>query len=270
MYDYRTLYETGLSQLADCFNLAFSDYEQPICFTPDSLQYYLTASAVDLSLSYGAFRDGPLVALLLNSVGFYQGRQVVFDAGTGVVPEHRGKQVFSALFDFASQQLRHRGIEKYYLEVLQSNHHAISVYRKKGFSVTREFSVLTASGSSRSQNSQIKMTAYPDFRPFPTQYFVEPSFEHTSYNVDRNPRLYEVLCLPDQAYCIYAKRNGEIIQLHYNTTDGLKNVLSALTDRHPSAMAKNIDCRCKDVLQALKDVGFAEILKQYEMMKDLL
>ena len=108
MYHFRALQDISMEQLAQCFNLAFSDYEQPICFTPKSLKYYLTASAVNLSLSFGAFWEEELVGFILNSGGVYHGESVVFDAGTGVVPDHRGKKVFSALFDYTSQQLQHR------------------------------------------------------------------------------------------------------------------------------------------------------------------
>ena len=269
MYHYQPLDQVGLPQLAECFNLAFSDYEQPIRFTPESMKYYLTASAVDLSLSYGAFCGETPVAFILNSTGIYNRESVVFDAGTGVVPQHRGKKVFSGLFEYTCRQLQQQGITKYYLEVLQSNHHAVSIYSKKGFSVRREYSVLTASGPRPDWNNPIPVAAYGEFQAFPTEFSVSPSFEHTSDNISRNPQLYEVLYLPGLAYCIYAKRNGEIIQLHYNDSDALKEVLSALIGRFPSAMAKNIDCGCGVVLQVLLEIGFQEILKQYEMVRNI-
>ena len=103
MYHFQALHEISIQQLTECFNLSFSDYEQPMCFTPESLNYYLTASGVDLSLSFGAFCDEALVAFILNSSGIYHNQRVVFDAGTGVIPEHRGKKVFSALFEYTRQ-----------------------------------------------------------------------------------------------------------------------------------------------------------------------
>ena len=269
MYHFQSLQEISMNQLAQCFNLAFSDYEQPIRFTPESLKYYLTASAVDLSLSFGAFREEELVAFILNSGGIYHDQRVVFDAGTGVIPGHRGKKVFSALFAYTSRQLQHRGIARYYLEVLQSNHHAVTIYGKKGFQVQREYSVLTASGPVQDWDPSVAAVAYLDFTGFVTKHSVEPSFEHTSHTVDKNPQLYEVLYLKDRAYCIYAKKNGEVIQMHYSDLDALGEVMSALTARYPSAMAKNVDCRYSDVIQMLTETGFAEITKQYEMAKDI-
>ena len=269
MYHFHPLQETSLAQLAQCFNLAFSDYEQSICFTPESLKYYLTASAVDLSLSFGAFYEDQLVAFILNASGIYNNQAVVFDAGTGVIPEHRGKKVFSRLFEYTAAQLQQLGIAKYYLEVLQANHHAISIYRKKGFQIQREYSVLTASGPRPDWDRSIDAKPYSDFEAFQTRFSVAPSFEHTSHAINQNPQLYEVLYLQEQAYCIYAKRNGEIIQMHYNALDALKEVMSALIKRYPSAMAKNVDFEYPQVIQMLTDIGFKEITKQYEMAREI-
>ena len=269
MYQFRSLHEISMQQLAECFNLAFSDYEQPICFTPESLSYYITASAIDLSLSFGAFCNEQMVAFILNSSGIYHNQNVVFDAGTGVIPEHRGKKVFSALFEYTAEQLQHRSIAKYYLEALQSNHHAVSIYSKKGFTVSREYTVLAATGPGHGLNNHIAPIPYQDFDAFATKFSVEPSFEHTSYTINQNPQLYEVLYLETQAYCIYAKRNGAIIQMHYNELGALKEVISALINRYPSAMAKNIDCGCPEVIQMLLEIGFQEITTQYEMVRDV-
>jgi len=269
MYQFRPLQETSLQQLAECFNLAFSDYEQSIRFTPESLKYYLTASAVDLSLSFGAFCGEQLVGFILNSSGIYHNESAVFDAGTGVVPEHRGKKVFSRLFDYTAEQLHHRGIAKYYLEALQTNHLAVSIYRKKGFSVAREYAVLAASGTKPDGKQPIASIPYEDFSAFPVKFSVDPSYEHCAHTINQNPQLYEVLCLDHRAYCIYAKRNGAILQMHYNDLEALKEVLSALISRYPSAWAKNVDYGCPDVIGMLTEIGFAEIMKQYEMVKDL-
>ena len=267
IYTYQPLQEVSTEQLVACFNSAFSDYEQSIVFTDESFRYYITASAVDLSLSFGAFCDGQLVAFIFNSCGVYNNQKVVFDAGTGVVPEHRGKKVFSALFEYTCQQLRDRNITRYYLEVLQSNHRAVSIYRKKGFSVEREYSVLTASGAKENLNDRVVVLPYREFKPYATRFAVKPSFEHTSYTIGQNPQLYEVRSLENRAYCVYAKKNGALIQLHYSDLDALRDVINALVHRFPAVFAKNIDCSCLDVMQVLKELGFSEILKQYEMVR---
>ena len=268
MYEFHALDTTPIEQLVACFNAAFSDYEQPIHFTPESMTYYFAASSVDLSLSFGAFYEGQPVGLILNSAGIYHDQPVVFDAGTGIIPEHRGKKVFSSLFDHTCRQLRQRGIAKYYLEVLQANSHAIAIYQKKGFGIVRDYSVLVASGA-QAQKAEVAVIPYPEFSPFPTAFFVEPSFEHTQHNLDKNPQLYEVVSLEGRAYCIYAKRQGAIVQMHYHTPEDLQEVLCALTCRFPSSMAKNIDFRYGDVLQMMERIGFREVTRQHEMALEL-
>ena len=269
MYTFSALNNISTEQLADCFNLAFSDYEQPIRFTPESLKYYLTTSGVNLALSFGAFCNSELVGFILNSNGIYNEQNVVFDAGTGVVPEHRGKKVFSELFEYTCSQLNQLNIDKYYLEVLQANDKAISAYSKKGFSIVREYSVLVAKGLNADLNDEVKAIPYAEFESFPTEISVQPSYEHTTHNISKNPSLYEVLYLDDNAYCIYAKRNGEVIQMHYNTLAALKDVMTALTAKHPSSMAKNVDFSNGDVIAMLKEIGYREITTQYEMVRDI-
>ena len=129
--------------------------------------------------------------------------------------------------------------------------------------------MLTASGPGCGCHDHVAVAPYQGFDAFLTRFSVEPSFEHTTCTIAQNPQLYEVLYLNNLAYCIYAKRNGEVIQLHYNELDALKEVVSVLITRYPSAMAKNIDCSYCDVIQMLMEIGFTEILKQYEMARDI-
>ena len=268
MYRYCTLEKTSMEQLAECFNEAFADYEQPMSFTAQSLQYYLTASAVNLSLSFGAFYDGQLVGFILNSDGIYNNQNVVFDAGTGIVPQHRGKRVFSSLFEYTCTQLKKSNITEYYLEVLQANHHAISVYRKKGFSVCREYAVLGATGAGDGAEG-VTVTPYQQFAAFPTDFSVKPSFEHTLHTINRNPHLYQVASLDGSAYCIHAKRNGLILQMHYNDLDSLKAVIAGIITRYPRAWAKNVDFSNGEVIEMLTNIGFTEVTRQYEMVRKI-
>lgn len=267
MIKFQSLENINLEILTECFNLAFSDYAQPINFTVESLKYYLNASTVDLALSYGAFDKDELVGFILNSTGIYKNNKVVFDAGTGVVPNYRGQKVFSSLFEYACGELLKHEINHYYLEVLQSNDHAISIYRKNGFEVERGFSVLVGTGSKKTSSNQVGEVLYESFQPFDTKYKVEPSYEHTTENISQNPHLYEVMYIQDKAYCIYAKRNGEIIQLHYNELDALKEIMKVVLSRYPKSMAKNIDENNKDVIKMLEEVGYREFMRQYEMVK---
>lgn len=105
-----------------------------------------------------------MVGFILNSTNIYHGEQVAFDAGAGVIPEFRGKGVFSALYAFAEHELRKCGIKKYYLEVLQQNDRAKSLYERNGFSVVRELSVMQLTNASEvSDNRGIQVVCFAEF-----------------------------------------------------------------------------------------------------------
>ena len=89
MYQYQTLENTSYEQIAECFRAAFSDYYFSADLSAAQLQKRLEMSGVDLAQSYGAFQNGRLVGFLFNTRSVYNGQNAVFDAGTGVVPEHR-------------------------------------------------------------------------------------------------------------------------------------------------------------------------------------
>lgn len=274
MYCYKTLEDTPLRALADCLNLAFEDYELPLHLDEKALAGYLTASGVDLSLSFGAFSGGALVGFLLNSCGLYQGRRVVFDAGTGVVPAHRGRGGFTGLYSFGEEILRGQGIGAYYLEVLQKNHRAIAAYQKQGFAVTREYIVLHAEGERGPEPAGVTCTPYEefDFGRAAGCRRAEPCYEHSDDLVARHPELYQVACTgagETDAFCVFARSNGQLIQLGCRAPEDLKPVLKALLARYGSLTAKNIDAREGAILELLGALGFREITRQYEMAKPL-
>lgn len=151
---FTVLSQVQIKEIVECINTAFSDYAKPIHFTEDTLQKFFKASDINKSLSFCAYSENIMVGFILNSTNIYHGEQVVFDAGTGVVPEFRGKGVFSALYAFAEHELRKHGIKKYYLEVLQQNDRAKSLYERNGFSVVREFSVMQLTKASEVSNHQ--------------------------------------------------------------------------------------------------------------------
>lgn len=109
MYTYQSLEHVSDQIITECFNLAFSDYELPMHLTEEILRLIFTKSCVDKKYSFGAFCQDELVGFIFNSCSVQNGEKVVFDAGTGVVPTHRGKRVFSDLFEYAWEKLKKAG-----------------------------------------------------------------------------------------------------------------------------------------------------------------
>ena len=181
----------------------------------EQVEAFFTFSGADLRLSYGAFYDNRLIGFMVNACSIYNGERAVFDVATGVVPEHRGKKVFTNLFSFAEGELRKQGVEKYYLEVLQQNQKAINAYQKQGFAVCRAFSVLKASHHTPDADAcsmtQVDLGAF-DFEKAHQCVCVPPSFENSTGILMRNPASFAVAYREQEnrigAYCVFQKQRG--------------------------------------------------------------
>lgn len=276
MYQYKTLENSSYEQLAECFCLAFSDYYFPMALFPEQLRGVLEQSGVDLALSYGAFMEGRLVGFIFNSSSLYCGQRVVFDAGTAVIPEHRGKGVFHQMFQIMERQLIQAKVEAYYLEVLKQNERAIQLYQKHGFAVDREYVVLQ-SGEGTAQDIQFpgKECEFSqfDFSAVSNCVTVKPCYEHSTGVLQKNPHLYGVRYIREgdkiSAFCVYAKENGSILQLGYQELPSLKLIVQSLLSTFSSIGVKNLDTSYPQVMELFDSLHFQEVTRQFEMSKQL-
>lgn len=277
MYSYGNLKNISDKELTDCFNQAFADYPLPFHLTEEELKARLRASCVDKELSYGAFFNGNLIGFILNSYNIYNDKKVVFDVATGIVPEHRGKKIFTQLFSFEEKELLKYDIEGYYLETLQQNHRAISAYKNQGFSITREFEVLKLSAPTfENNNLKVEYMRLEDFDFSIAKYcnYIQPSYEHSNNILKINSTLYEVAYRKQDnkitAFCIFSKGNGNILQIWYEDINELKIVIQSLISNFNNIVVKNIDTKYSQVLELFYSLGFVEVVKQFEMFKTVI
>lgn len=275
MNRYLPFEEIACTELVNCINLAFSDYPIPIRLSEEQLQDLFLTSNVDKKLSFGVFAGDEMIGFIMNSSSIYQGEKVVFDVGTGVVPEQRGKGVFKNLFAFAEQELKHHDIKKYYLEVLQENKKAVQAYQKQGFSVVREFSILKSTGLLPEAERNVQCTDLEkfDFSGTDSCIHPQPSYEHSTNIIKLNQNRYAVASVQEHgtvtAFCMFSKENGYIIQIGYRDISHLKPVMEWLLSKFDGIIAKNIDGRYTQLLELFDTLGFVCITKQFEMSKGM-
>ncbi|MGI6030304.1 MAG: GNAT family N-acetyltransferase [Eubacteriales bacterium] len=276
MYLYKSLKDISNAQIADCLNLAFSDYALPFQLTEEQLGTHLATSGADKALSYGAFWEDKMVGFILNSCNMYNDEKAVFDVGTGVIPQHRGNKVFTELFGFAQQELLKYGAKKYYLEVLQQNDKAIQAYQKQGFTICREFYVLKASiENQKAMDCTVEYIGLEefDFRKINHCHCARPSFEHSTNILKMNLHYYAVAYRQRNqkitAFCIFSKETGHVIQLGYTDICELKIIVQWLASKFENIIIKNIDKKDGEILQMLYSMGAIDIARQFEMVKDL-
>ena len=136
-YVYKSLENISAADIADAFNIAFSDYAISAVVTGAYLSQRFYNANVDFSLSFGAFYEGTLVGFIVNAVEEYCGSLCAYDISTGIAPSHRGKGIFQKLFALTKQSLADRSVSRYGLEALINNQKALHLHQKHGLMVTR-------------------------------------------------------------------------------------------------------------------------------------
>jgi len=136
----RTLLNIDTKTIMNAFNSAFSDYVIKLQLTEESLLNKITCENITLDSSVGAYEGDILIAFVLNGLREVNGKKTVYNAGTGVIPEHRGKRIIESLYHYFLPVLEDQGYTHHQLEVIQGNEKAIRIYKKPGFEISRTFS----------------------------------------------------------------------------------------------------------------------------------
>lgn len=135
--NFHTLKETPIAVLADVFHRAFQGYFVPLEMTEEKLQHKIQAERIDLDLSVGAFDGDELVGFILHAKDMINGELTAYNAGTGVLPEYRGKQLTRKMYEYITPKLKDARVTNVLLEVIQQNAGAIKSYEQSGFSIVR-------------------------------------------------------------------------------------------------------------------------------------
>ncbi|MEJ2113072.1 MAG: GNAT family N-acetyltransferase, partial [Flavobacteriaceae bacterium] len=96
----RTLAGIDNIKILTVFNESFSDYFVPFRLTEDQLKSKIIADKIDLELSVGVFENGKLIGFILNGFDFINNQNVVYNGGTGVIPEKRGLGLTKQMYIF--------------------------------------------------------------------------------------------------------------------------------------------------------------------------
>ncbi|MDQ2855718.1 MAG: GNAT family N-acetyltransferase [Acidobacteriota bacterium] len=132
---------TEIKRLSDCsfseavkiWNEGFQGYFVDMTTSLEGYLARLQRDGVSPELSLMAFCEGRRSGFLLNSLS--AGRRVVWNAGTGVSPEFRGRGVGKALMTATLDLYHEHGVEIAMLEAVSENQHAISLYEKFGYEI---------------------------------------------------------------------------------------------------------------------------------------
>jgi len=274
MYEFRNLEKVGFEDLTNTWNSAFSDYIVPVNMTPDDTEAYFKLLGIDRSQSFGVFYKGTLVGLLMNSVDTFKGRVVAYDAMTGIIPEHRGKGLFSQLFEYTKNSLKSNGVTHYYLEVITTNENAIAIYKKKGGKIEREFSYITGKMDyDFYHNAMVKALPLSSFPKRELSKY-EPSFGNHIAALHRNIDDYQVAYAEavNRKSAVIFSTQGLVPQIMFNGADDnalLCSVFKHLLQCFENVRISNIPITEAKLINELLHIGFKVLVNQYEMCIEL-
>jgi ribosomal protein S18 acetylase RimI-like enzyme len=273
------------TKIYPAFLEAFADYSMgpPAGLHEERLQLRMKKNAVDYDLSVGAYDEGRLVGFTLIGVDVWGGELVAYDAGTGIVPAFRGQGLASRMFDQALPALRRRGVERFVLEVLQTNEPAIRAYKKAGFEASRELRSFAA------EVARIpSVTASPwDVRPIDITQFEDvarevdwlPSFENRVSAIrclDGDVTLFGAFdgeaCVGTYAYSAPLRWFLSLVVRRSHRRRGVGRALVAHAAAHvPDGVTRitalNVDGGDVGMQEFLAQLGFAPLVDQFEMTR---
>ncbi|MBP7375022.1 MAG: GNAT family N-acetyltransferase [Pyrinomonadaceae bacterium] len=280
---WRFMDETYFLSLYDAFIAAFADYVMPFDLSEQQFRNHIVLNAVDLASSVGIIEGEKLVGFTINGFGKWNGRQTVYDAGTGVLPEFRRRGMGLTMFDVMMPIFKDRGIEQYLLEVVTTNKNAISMYEKLGFGKTRTLSLLELSGQANLApdaliDIELRDIDDPDWDLLQTFWDGDPSWQNSILAVKRSllqkrfiGAFHENDCL---GYIIFAANSGRIAQIAVDQNYrglGIGSLLlkKLLSESDPTARPQvvNIDRSLHEAMAFFENRGFKTKLSQFEMIR---
>lgn len=284
MVEIKSLSNIHFDVLFDSFARAFAEYE----IQPDKAELIkmLHRRGFVPDLSFGAFDSGSLVSFTFNGIGAFNGVKTAYDTGTGTIKEYRGQGLASKVFNESIPFLVEAGVEQYLLEVLQHNTSAVSVYRKQGFEITREFNYfvqqmndITLKSKSIHKDYTIGEVNLSDLTKVSDWWDFVPSWQNSFESISRNPDDFVIVGVKKDnnliGYGIVEPSSGDITQIAVEQNHRRKGVASTILrelikrNNYTSVKLINADISCIAITKLLEENEIPIKGKQFEMIKRL-
>jgi len=284
----KSLNNTDFDSLYIAFKEAFKDYEMQL--TKDELYVMLHRRGFVPELSFGAFEKEKLIAFTLNGIGRYKNVKTAYDTGTGTIKEYRGKGFATKIFQYSLPYLKKANIENYLLEVLQHNTKAISIYKKLGFKIEREFNFFVQKTENIKVNDKqldsIYSTRLLDLSEYKTEnrtincfFDFIPSWQNSFDAINRKLEDFKILGAFKEkelvGHCILEPKSGDITQIAVHKLHRRKGIASLLFkeilnyNQHHSIKIINTQSDCQSIIEFLASKDISITGKQFEMIKEI-
>lgn len=270
----KTLEGIPFSSIITAFHKAFSDYPVNFSFTEESFGKKLFSENIKLEASPAAFVDGEIVGFILHGLDEVDGVKRVFNGGTGVVPEQRGKRIVQHLYEYIFPILKEKGYSHHQLEVLGTNTKAAKSYEKVGFSKAKSISSFKGTISDyKAEGITLKKVKTIDWDVAKTFFDIEPTWQNSTETVLRMKDMLEIIAAYRDdnfvGFVAFDPVGGRIKQFGVKKDERKKGIGKTLLSYVNNAVGEvsftNYDQSDTDSVTFFKALGLNEYFESYEM-----
>lgn len=282
LYTFSFLNAQDIPALYEVFQQAFADYIIPIKVSREDFVIKFKREGIEPTFCAGAFQGGKLVGFVITGLGEWQGKPTAYNAGTGVLPEHRGHRLTQQMHAFLLPKLIESGIEQILLEVIEQNVPAVKAYKAIGFEVTRTLDCFRSPKQSLilSEKNPRKITVRKATKPNWAAYAefceVRPSWQNSNHAFRKSPDQKLVLeaYFEDSllvGYSAFFPRTGAIAQMAVKQSYRNRGVATALLkeivrqSEADALLVTNVDASYQNLVEFLERSHFSKFLVQQEM-----
>ncbi|BES61722.1 GNAT family N-acetyltransferase [Dysgonomonas capnocytophagoides] len=267
---FKTLHKVDLACLTKVFNAAFKDYRIPMQLTENQLSLKLSTELYDANLSVGAFEGDKFVGFILHGFREHKGTRRVYNMGTGVVPDYRGKALTKRMYEFIVPSLKKAQIDTIQLEVLENNLPAIATYLKIGF---KESHLLNCyKGITTTTTNNVVVDIITSIETLPDALVVSDFAWQNEVALINDSNIYLGTFINGKCVgCLVL--NPSVKRIHYlyvhedfRRKGIAKSLLNHVVQRYGDDIsAININAKNKDLCSFFEALGLVNFTRQYEM-----
>ncbi|MBV8328062.1 GNAT family N-acetyltransferase [Chryseobacterium sp.] len=279
--EFKTLAHLNTEDILSVFNLSFSDYIVPFHLTKEQLISKISAEKIDLSLSAGAFEAGQLKGFILSAEKEENGKRIIYNAGTGVIPESRGKGLVRRMYDFILSLPKERKVDVLMLEVIVGNEPAIRAYQNLGFSIVRKLLCFHGEMNPVKKESDVIIREKEGFQwdKFQSFWDVEPSWQGSVFILEDMKDTLTLEAYQAErlvGYLIYHPVARKIYQIAVHKNDRNQGIATRLFEAVRNGVNgqpvsfNNVDAVSESTRRFLEEkIGLKNWVSQFEMKRFL-
>ena len=275
-----SLTNTSEKDILDVFNLSFSDYFVPLKMTAEQLSTKIKADNVDLELSVGVLHEGQLVAFILHGSNIIDGRKILYNGGTGVIPTQRGQALAKRMYEFILPKIKEKKADTLILEVISKNIQAIKSYERVGYKKVRGLLCYRGNVKSLTVNRALEIKKLPtyDWELLESFWDITPTAQNSKRAINKltadlilmggfleNQLVGYLICNPK------SKRLSQIA-VHKNFRErkiGSTLIQQIINDYGDSFSVINVDKGDRPINAFFENIGLELFLEQVEMKMEI-